>query len=256
MRKHETNKNLLHKFKANLPEAFKFPNDFVGRRLLNEYGALFMARGGAVVPESVIFASEREVSDWQAKIPTANLTLGGFVIELQTAAMTNLKKAIAEALENNLIITPRGADSARRNYAQTVELWTSRVNPALSHWVKEGKLSEAAAKKIRELPAFEQVSEIFKLEDEGIFFSKDLLKSIIYSVAPPGTSQHLSMLALDVAEFNEPKVRNVLAAHGWFQTVISDLPHFTFLGAAEDELESFGLKKVINDERVFWIPNL
>jgi hypothetical protein len=106
------------------------------------------------------------------------------------------------------------------------------------------------------LSPFEQVPEIFKLEAKGIFFSKDLSKSIIYSVAPPGTSQHLSMLALDIKEHNNSEVREILAKHGWFQTVISDLPHFTYLGIPENELESYGLKKVVDDGRVFWIPDL
>lgn len=246
----------MRKFKASLPEDFKFPKDSVGRRLLEEYGALYAARGGAIVPKTVIFRDETEVSDWQKNVPKSKIELGGFEIELQAAAMKNLKKAIAEAVRNNLCVTPRGADSARRSYAQTVELWASRVSPALIHWIKEGKLPETKAKKIRALSAFEQVSEIFRLEADGIFFSKDLSKSIIYSVAPPGASQHLSMLALDVAEYNDANVRDILAKHGWFQTVVSDLPHFTYLGAAEDELESFGLKKVVNDNRIFWIPNL
>jgi hypothetical protein len=98
------------------------------------------------------------------------------------------------------------------------------------------------------------VPEVFTLEKQGIYFAKDLSKSIIYSVAPPGTSQHLSMLALDVAEFNNRSVREILAKHGWFQTVVSDLPHFTFLGIDESELPDHGLKRVVDGERVFWVP--
>ena len=89
-----------------------------------------------------------------------------------------------------------------------------------------------------------------------MFFSKDLSKTIIYSVAPPGTSQHLSMLALDVGENENPKVREILARHGWYQTVQSDLPHFTFLGVQESDLEKLGLKKVSDGGRLFWLPNI
>ena len=94
------------------------------------------------------------------------------------------------------------------------------------------------------------------MEAEGIYFAKDLSKSVIYSVAPPGASQHLSLLALDVAEFNDPNVRRILSKHRWYQTVVSDLPHFTFLGISEDELPKLGLKIVTNDDREFWIPDL
>ncbi len=247
----------MSKFKTNLPQDFEFPKNKIGKKLLEEYGAVFVARNGAIPPVKVIFKDEREVSRWQSGVAKSKAIVGDFEIELQAAVMKNLKQAIAEAKENNLSITPRGADSARRSYAETIDLWASRVNPALAHWVKEGRLTDAKAEKIKSLSPFEQVSEVFKLEDKEIFFSKDLSKSIIYSVAPPGTSQHLSMLALDIAEFNNAATRDILAKHGWFQTVVSDLPHFTFLGAAESELPGLGLKKITDDGgRVFWLPDL
>ena len=64
--------------------------------------------------------------------------------------------------------------------------------------------------------------EILRLEKKKIYFAKDLNKSIIYSVAPPGTSQHLSMLAFDAVEYDNVRVREILALHGWFQTVDND----------------------------------
>ena len=106
------------------------------------------------------------------------------------------------------------------------------------------------------MPIPEQIAEIFKLEEQGIYFAKSLDKSIIYSVAPPGTSQHISMLALDVKEHGNAKVREILANHGWFQTVVSDLPHFTYLGAKETDLPNLDLKKVSDGGRVYWIPNI
>lgn len=257
MRKKDFEKDLIKKFKARLPEKFQLPKNAVGKRILKEYGALFVAGGGAVVPDTVIFKDEEEVSVWQSSVEISRANINGFDIELQTAAMKHLKNAIAEARENNFSISPRGADSARRSYAETLDLWASRVNPALIHWVNEAKLSITKARRIRSITPFEQVAEILKLEEKGIFFSKDLSKSIVYSVAPPGSSQHLSMLALDINEYNNADARQILAKHGWFQTVVSDLPHFTFLGKTENELAASGLKE-INDEsgRVFWIPNL
>ncbi|HMJ08621.1 MAG TPA: hypothetical protein VK468_06430, partial [Pyrinomonadaceae bacterium] len=83
-----------------------------------------------------------------------------------------------------------------------------------------------------------------------------LSKSIIYSVAPPGASQHLSMLAFDVKEFDAEDVRVTLAKHRWFQTVTSDLPHFTYLGVAESELAGLGLKRVEHAGRPFWVPDI
>ncbi len=242
-------------FTANLPGGFTPPTDTVGQKLLKEYGGLFVARGGATPPNTVIFKSEADVSAFQNSVSKSKEKIGGFDVELQTAAMKNLQDAIAEAKQNDLSITPRGADSARRDYAGTVELWASRVNPGLANYVSKGKIPQTEADRIKTLSPFEQVPEIFKLESQGMFFSKDLSKPIIYSVAPPGTSQHLSMLALDVKEFEDVKVREILARHGWFQTVVSDLPHFTFLGVPETQLIDLGLKKVNDGGRTFYVPN-
>jgi hypothetical protein len=248
--------NKARLFYNNLSNDFDVPADAVSKKMLGEYGAFFIAGNGAIPPNKVVFENETEVAEWQKNVKSTKANIAGFEIELQTAAVKALKKAIKEAGENNLTITPRGADSARRSYAETVELWASRVNPALLHWLEKGRMTESQVAKIRALTPFEQVPEIFKLEAKGIFFSKDLSKSIVYSVAPPGTSQHLSMLALDVKEHGDAAVREILARHNWFQTVISDLPHFTYLGIPENELESFGLKKVIDDGRDFWLPDL
>jgi hypothetical protein len=175
---------------------------------------------------------------------------------LQAAAMEKLRIAVHAANELGMSITPRGADSARRNYTDTIELWNSRVEPALRHWFEKGRIRKEQADAIRSLPPFEQVPEVFKLEEDGIYFAKDLSKSIIYSVAPPGASQHLSLLAFDVAEFDDAKIRKIRSQNYWYQTVTSDLPHFTFLGVPEGELESLGLRAVDNNGRRFWLPDV
>jgi len=242
-------------FTANLPQGFQQPTDDVGKRLLKEYGSVFVARGGAIAPTTVIFKDEQEVSAFQSSVQNSSERIGSFNLELQVAAIKALKEAAAEAKQSSLTITPRSADAAKRSYKETVELWASRVNPGLAHWTSKGKIQPSEANRIKSLSPFDQVPEIFKLESEGMYFSKDLSKSIIYSVAPPGTSQHLSMLALDVSENDDVKIREILAKHGWYQTVQSDLPHFTFLGVEENKLSSLGLKKVTDGGRTFWLPN-
>lgn len=241
-------------FMNNLPAGFVQPTDDVGRRMLKEYGAMFVSR--ATSPKTVVFQNDAEVVQFQSSVQTGRESVGGVSIELQSAAMKALKDAVAEAAQNDLTITPRGADAAKRSYRGTVELWASRVEPGLEHWTAQGRISAADAQRIRALTPYEQVPEIFKLESQGMFFSKDLSKSIIYSVAPPGSSQHLSLLALDVEEFENAQVRTILAKSGWHQTVVSDLPHFTYLGAQESELAKLGLKKVTNSGRVFWVPDI
>ena len=97
---------------------------------------------------------------------------------------------------------------------------------------------------------------MLELEKQGIFFSKDFSKSVLYSIAAPGTSQHVAMLAFDVIEFQNARVREILGEHGWFQTVLSDLPHFTFLGLERSELPRRGLKPVEVAGQTFWIPDV
>lgn len=243
-------------FFKNLPKNFIFPKDPLGRKVLGDYGAYLTARDKVNVPDSVIFKDDFEVAEFQSKLKISRETIGNFEIELQTPAMNALKKAIAEAAQIDLTITPRDADAGRRSYFETVVLWKSRVEPALIYWTERGKILPNEAEKIKSLSPVEQIPVVLELEEKGIFFSKDLSKSIVYSVAPPGTSQHLSLLAIDINEYDDPVVKAILAKHGWFQTVVSDLPHFTYLGAAEKDLPAMGLKYVIFGGRSYWIPNL
>ena len=243
-------------FNANLPGGFNQPTDLVGQKMLKEYGAMFVAKGGATPPNKVVFNNESEVSSWQSGVSTSTESIGGATIELQTSAMNALKKAISEAQQSGLSITPRGgSDAAKRNYSGTVQNWNSRVNPNLNYYVGQGRITQAEADRIKDLPIPQQIAEVFKLEDRGMWFARGRDKSIIYSVAPPGTSQHISMLALDVKEFDNSRVRSILAKHGWHQTVKSDLPHFTYLGVPESDLPSLGLKAVMSGGYKFWIPN-
>lgn len=243
-------------FTANLPVNFEMPSDSVGQKLLREYGSVFVARGGVTPPNKVVFRDETEVSAFQGSIRVGKESIGGFPMELQAAAMDALRKAIKEAAEKNLKITPRAADSGKRTYYETVGLWESRVEPALKHWVGKGRIKQADADKIKAMSPFEQVREVLRLEESGIYFAKDLSKSIIYSVAPPGTSQHLSMLAFDVSEHENAEIRRILVNNGWYQTVASDLPHFTFLGVPESDLPDLGLKRITDASRTFWVPDI
>ncbi|MBX3282319.1 MAG: hypothetical protein KF756_07565 [Acidobacteria bacterium] len=240
-------------FYDHLPSSLSHPTDDVSKLLLREYGSVFVTK--ATPPAKIVFEDENDVAAFQKSFESASASIGGFTITLQKPAMDALNEAIADARKQGISIGPRGGDSAKRTYAQTVSLWASRVKPALAHWSSVGKLSKADASRIGSLSPYQQVSEVLKLEEQGMWFAKDLSKSIIYSVAPPGTSQHLSMLALDVKQFDDPRVREVLAKHGWFQTVSSDLPHFTYLGVSESELPGLGLKKVTSGNRTFWVPD-
>ncbi|HKY43097.1 MAG TPA: hypothetical protein VJM50_08370 [Pyrinomonadaceae bacterium] len=233
------------------------PSDPVARRILEEYGAIFLAHKKVMPPPVCIFSSEEQVTRFQDAAGSEVEVIGYDEIELQPEALKKLKKAREEAQKEGLDITPRdGAEAARRNFDDSLRLWDSRFQPALDYWLSQGRLTAEQVARLRSLPLPQQVAEVLELEKTGIYFSKDLSKSILYSIAAPGTSQHIAMLAFDVTEFENPRVREILAKHGWFQTVLSDLPHFTFLGLKEKDLPKHGLRSVEINGQVFWIPNV
>ena len=233
------------------------PSDPVSRRILEEYGAIFVANKKVTPPPVCIFTNEDQVTKFQDDAGFEAELMGYDEVELQPEALKSLNKARKEAQKEGLDITPRdGAEAGRRNYEDSVRLWNSRFEPALDYWLSQGRLTEEQVTRLRSLPLFQQVAEVLELEKNGIYFSKDLSKSILYSIAAPGTSQHIAMLAFDVNEFENPRVREIMARHGWFQTVLSDLPHFTYLGLKEKDLPKHGLRSLEINGQMFWIPNV
>ncbi|HEX9959908.1 MAG TPA: hypothetical protein VGB00_03190, partial [Pyrinomonadaceae bacterium] len=58
---------------------------------------------------------------------------------------------------------------------------------------------------------------------------------------------------LDIEQFNDSKVKAILAKYGWFQTVRNDAPHFTYLGVKESDLPERGLKQISEQGMRVWI---
>lgn len=218
---------------------------------------MFLADKKIKTPPVCIFTSEAQVSQFHEALDYVTEDIDGADVELQEPAMKALLKARKEAQEEGLDITPRdGAEAARRGFDDSLQLWNTRFLPALDYWFSQGRLTEADVERLKGLSLHDQIEAVLELEKSGIYFSKDLSKSILYSIAAPGTSQHIAMVAFDVNEFFEPRVREILGKHGWFQTVLSDLPHFTYLGLKEKDLPKHGLKSVEVDGQIFWIPNV
>lgn len=249
-------KKALKKRKTNL-ETICPPGNPISSRILEEYGALYVADKKVKPPPVCVFTNEAQVTKFQEDAGYEAETIGFDEVELQPEALKHLRKAREEAEKEGLDITPRdGAEAGRRNYEDSLRLWNSRFEPALDYWLSQGRLTTEQVDRLRSLPLLQQIAEVLELEKAGIYFSKDLSKSILYSIAAPGTSQHIAMLAFDVNEFENPRVREIMGKHGWFQTVLSDLPHFTFLGLKEKDLPKHGLRSVEVNGQVFWIPNV
>jgi hypothetical protein len=232
------------------------PDDALGWRILADYGAVYVST--ATPPARVVFRSPREVERFQASLDSASAPLEGVEVTLQRPALEALLRAADEARALGLRFAPRAADASARSWGDSESLWRGRVERAAAHWLALGRLAREQVDRLLSLPTFEQTAEVLDLERGETWFSTYFDKSILYSVAAPGTSQHLSMLAFDVADYADAELRRLLPRHGWFQTVVSDLPHYTFLGRDESELPGLGLRRVTKEdegqEYVYWVP--
>lgn len=231
----------------------------VEKRLFEEYGAIFATT--AKPPPVILFADSAEVEAFQASLSIGSALFGDYEIALQAEALEALVAAASVIVKQGRSITARAADAGARTYEDTLRLWTRNVTRGLEHWEDIGRMSRDNADSIRELNPADQVASILSLEEnEQLFFGTFFDKSILYSVAVPGASQHLAMLAFDVAEYTDRDVEGVLARHGWYRTVKHDLPHFTYLGHTERRLPDLGLHRIERTytERMydFWTPCL
>ena len=134
------------------------------RRILEEYGAIFVADKKVEPPPVCIFTNEADVTRWQEQAGFESEFMSFDHVELQPAALKQLLKAREEAQKEGLDITPRdGAEAARRNYEDSVRLWNSRVEPALEYWLSQGRLTVEQVERMKNLPLSQQVAEVLEL---------------------------------------------------------------------------------------------
>lgn len=229
----------------------------VARRVLESYGAIFAAHESVVLPPGCIFRGESDVIKYQKNLQTTRIDMSGIAVDLQTPAVQPLARAMTEAADRGFRITAyEGPIAGSRTYGQTLMLWNSRFFPALEYWVTQGVLSEADRREVGGMDLEKKIERVLEWESRGIYFSTNRTRSIMTSTAPPGTSQHLAMIALDIAEYSNPDVRAILNRNGWYQTVVDDPPHFTYLGHAEADLPGRGLRAIYKGSQLYWIPNI
>lgn len=232
-------------------------NNLLAQKVFAEYGAMFAATDVVRKPPTCIFNDSEEVNTFQATLRIRAQDIGGVRIELQQTAMDALMRSVAQAAERGLKITPLDGEIAgRRSFADTVRIWNSRFIPAANYWVARRKITRQAAEDAMNMSVPEQVEQVLEWESRGLFFSTGKNRPIMSSVAPPGTSQHLSLLAFDIEQAGNRRVREILNRNGWYQTVVNDTPHFTYLGFAATELPQKGLISVVKNGYKFWIPKI
>ncbi|WP_353932330.1 D-alanyl-D-alanine carboxypeptidase family protein [Okeanomitos corallinicola TIOX110] len=182
--------------------------------LLRAYGTIFINQNSEIkLPPKVILDNEQETETFQQNLQLT-LVEGTRECYLQTAAAEAFNQA------RSIIDIPLKSGysgDCTRSYATTLRFWQKYTNNSTLEQVKQGKET-----------------------------------NILSLVAPPGTSQHLWGLALDLGVLN-PAQKRALNENGWFQTVVKDTPHWTYLGWDEESLPKFGLRDKTVQGITYWV---
>ncbi|MGH1396214.1 MAG: D-alanyl-D-alanine carboxypeptidase family protein [Trichormus sp.] len=186
--------------------------------LLKAYGAAFINHNKiAKLPPTVLLNNEQETQAFQNSLTMVKVE-GTNDCYLQATAAAALNQARLQ--ENIPLKSGYGSGDCTRTYATNLRFWYKYANQNTLDQVRQGKET-----------------------------------AILSTVAPPGTSQHLWGLAIDLRISNE-KQRQTLNEYGWFQTVVNDVPHWTYLGLTESDLSSLGLINKVETGISYWVTPL
>ncbi|MBH8573751.1 D-alanyl-D-alanine carboxypeptidase family protein [Nostocaceae cyanobacterium CENA369] len=186
--------------------------------LLHAYGAAFVNQDTATkLPSKVIFADEQETQDFQNTLTMEKVNETNDCY-LQKSAADALNKA--QTLQKISLKSGYGQGDCTRSFGTNLKFWHKYANDKTLDKVKQGKETK-----------------------------------ILGLVAPPGTSQHLWGLAIDLRIANQ-KQREALYQNGWFQTVESDVPHWTYIGLSKEDLPLFGFKNKVVRGISYWLTPL
>ncbi len=186
--------------------------------LLNAYGAVFANQQPEIkLPPKVILTSSQETSSFQATLTMAKVE-GTSNCLLQKAAAEALNQA--KALTRIPLRSGYGTSDCIRSFETNLKFWQKYTNNQTLDQVRQGKETR-----------------------------------ILGIVAPPGASQHLWGLAVDLSVSSQSQ-RQALNKNGWFQTVENDVPHWTYVGLTEDKLPLFGFKNKVVRGITYWLTPL
>jgi D-alanyl-D-alanine dipeptidase len=186
--------------------------------LLRAYGAVFVNQLAEIkLPQKVILANEQETQAFQSTLTMVKVA-GTHDCYLQQPAATAFNQAQLQV--HISLKSGYGSGDCTRTFATNLRFWHKYANNQTLEKVRQGKETK-----------------------------------ILGLVAPPGTSQHLWGLAIDLHPLSQ-KQTQALNQNGWFQTVESDLPHWTYVGLSEDNLALFGFKKKLVRGITYWLTPL
>jgi D-alanyl-D-alanine dipeptidase len=215
---------------ANLPEPQRFLSAIAPKLptipqlgtfeyiLLRAYGAAFVNQEPEIkLPPKVILANEQETKDFQTTLTMGKVdgTNDCYLQKSAASALNKAKSAVRIPLKSGY-----GGGDCTRTFATNLRFWRKYANNTTLERVRQGKET-----------------------------------AILGVVAPPGASQHLWGLAIDLRVSNQAQ-RQALNKNGWFQTVENDVPHWTYVGLTEENLPQFGFKNQIVRGITYWITPL
>ncbi|MEH1999569.1 MAG: D-alanyl-D-alanine carboxypeptidase family protein [Nostoc sp.] len=186
--------------------------------LLRAYGAVFVNQDvGIKLPPKDIFANEQETQEFQATLTMGHVD-GTNDCYLQKSAADALNKARIQ--QKIPLKSGYGSGDCTRTFNTNLKFWHKYANDRILAKVQHGQETK-----------------------------------ILGLVAPPGTSQHLWGLAIDLHVSNKEQIK-ALNQNSWFQTVENDAPHWTYVGLSEDNLLLFGFNKQVVRGITYWITPL
>ncbi|PLZ26514.1 peptidase M15 [Fischerella thermalis WC542] len=186
--------------------------------LLRAYGAAFVNHNPEVqLPSKVLFKDDKETKEFQAILTMAkvNGTNNCYLQKAATDALNRAKAQVSIALKSGY------ADSdCTRSFATNVRFWRKYANDKTLARVQKGQETK-----------------------------------ILGTVAPPGASQHLWGLAIDLRVSSEAQIQ-ALNQNGWFRTVEYDAPHWTYIGYPLDKLSDLGFQNKVIGGISYWLNPL
>jgi len=186
--------------------------------LLRAYGAAFVNQQPEIkLPPKVILANEQETAYFQTTLTMGKVD-GTNDCYLQKSAADAFNKAKSAARIS--LKSGYGGGDCTRTFATNLRFWRKYADNNTLERVRQGKET-----------------------------------AILGVVAPPGASQHLWGLAIDLQVYSQAQ-RQALNKNGWFQTVENDVPHWTYVGLTEENLPLFGFKNKIVRGITYWVTPL
>lgn len=186
--------------------------------LLRAYGAPFVNLEPTIkLPAKLVFKNHQETQQFQTTLIKVKVA-GARNCYLQKSAADALNKARNQARFR--LKSGYGKSDCIRNFATTARFWKKYTSSKTLDLVRQGKETR-----------------------------------ILGTVAPPGASQHLWGLAIDLGETNKKQVQ-ALNQNGWYRTVEYDVPHWTYVGYPPEKLPKLGFQKKLIGRITYWVTPL